>query len=231
MVLSLGIEEFAKQAGVSRASVFRFCEVMGLDGYKDLQRQFAALRPSETASTGEASLDWLTKSMYDSIYYTLNNLDMRAFEKAVSLLANANRVFWYGAGESGFMGELGNHRCWLLGIDSYAFRETIDLSNFGILRDKSNVFVFLSLSGAGSYLKKPLEMVKEENLTCIAITSRHISPLVEVADVVLHAASPRAKCGSNIVPVKAGFEALINALLYKAALERKINLEFGSELF
>lgn len=230
-VLSLGIDEFARQVGVSRASVFRFCRVMGLEGYKELQRQFAALRPTVKSATKDKTIEWLTQSMYDSIYYTLDNLDTQAFQSAVSLLKEANRIFWYGAGESGFMGELGNHRCWLLGIDSYAFRETIDLSSFARLRDKSNVFVFLSVSGEGSYLDKPLEMMREEKLPSIAITSTHISPLTEVADVVLHAASPRAKTGNNIVPVKAGFEAIINALLYKTALERGMSLEFGSELF
>ena len=40
------------------------------------------------------------------------------------------------------MGEIANHRCWHLGIDSYVFGETLDVTNFSILRDQACVFIF-----------------------------------------------------------------------------------------
>lgn len=230
-VLSLNVEQFAEAAGVSRATLFRFCEVLGLDGYNDLRRRFSAPRLDVQSKIDTPHMRWLTDAMYNSLYYTLNHLDVDAFHRAVSLLKDAKRVYWFGAGESGIMGELGNHRCWLLGIDSHAFRENVELSSFDLLRAKDNVFVFLSVSGNGPYLERPLQMVREENLTCIAITSEHFSPLVDAATVTLFAASPRARRGSNVVPVKIGFEVLINALVYETARERDIPLTLGSEMF
>ena len=168
-VLSMGIHEFAEKVGVSRATVFRFCKELGFGGYTDLQRSFSALRPVIQPPVRSPQLEWVTKSMYDAIYYTLHNLDPEAFQRAVDLMKNAKRLYWYGAGESGMMGEIGNHRCWHLGIDSYVFRET-----------RCNQFLHAARSGCRlspfrigrrTYLVKPLEMVKRENLTCIAITS------------------------------------------------------------
>jgi RpiR family carbohydrate utilization transcriptional regulator len=230
-VLSMGIHEFAEKVGVSRATVFRFCKELGFGGYTDLQRSFSALRPVIQPPVRSPQLEWVTKSMYDAIYYTLHNLDPEAFQRAVDLMKNAKRLYWYGAGESGMMGEIGNHRCWHLGIDSYVFRETLDVTNFSMLRDQGAVFIFLSVSGEGPYLVKPLEMVKRENLTCIAITSSHFSPLTEAAAVVLRVASPRSKLRNSIIPIKAGFEAIVNALLYETAKERGIPLELTTEMF
>lgn len=230
-VLAMGIDEFAQRVGVSRATVFRFCKEMGFEGYSGLQRSFSALRPVVKSPVGSPYLEWVTTAMYNSIYYTLQNLDPKSFQKAVELMARAKRLYWYGAGESGMMGEIANHRCWHLGIDSYVFRETLDVTNFAILRDQAAVFIFLSVSGQGPYLVKPLEMVKQENLTCIAITSSHFSPLTEAATVTLRAASPRAKLGESIIPIKAGFEAIVNALLYETAKARGIPLELTTEMF
>lgn len=230
-VLHMGIDEFAHTVGVSRATVFRFCKELGFGGYSDLQRSFSALRPVVQPPVASPQLEWVTKAMYDSIYYTLHNLDPVAFRQAVALMAKAKRLYWYGAGESGMMGEIANHRCWHLGIDSYVFRETLDVANFSMLRDQNSVFIFLSVSGSGPYLVKPLELVRQEKLTCIAITSHHFSPLVEAATVVLRAASPRSKVGTSIIPVKAGFEAIVNALLYETAKERGIPLQLTTEMF
>jgi len=230
-VLSMGIAEFAEAAGVSRATLFRFCKELGFGGYTELQRSFSALRPMVKPPMVSPQLEWVTTAMYDSIYYTLHNLDPVAFTQAVELLTNAKRLYWYGAGESGMMGEIANHRCWHLGIDSYVFRETLDLTNFSMLRDQECVLIFLSVSGTGPYLVKPLEMVKRENLTLIAITSSHFSPLTEAAAVTLQAASPRSTLGASIIPIKAGFEAIVNALLYETAKERGIPLELGTEMF
>jgi RpiR family carbohydrate utilization transcriptional regulator len=230
-VLSMGIDEFAEAAGVSRATVFRFCKELGFSGYSDLQRCFSALRPRVKPPVRSQHLEWVTKAMYDAVYYTLHHFDPEAFSRAVNLMAKAKRLYWYGAGESGMMGEIANHRCWHLGIDSYVFRETLDVTNFSILRDQACVFIFLSVSGNGPYLVQPLEMVKREKLTCIAITSSHFSPLTEVAAVTLRAASPRSRLGASVIPVKAGFEAIVNALLYETARERGIPLELGTEMF
>lgn len=230
-LLSLNIEEFAQAVGVSRSSIFRFCQVLGLQGYSDLQQQLSALRPILDQEQDDPVISWVTRSMYDAIYYTLHNLDMVAMQRAVDLMKDAKRIYWYGAGESGLLGELGNHRCWSVGIDSYAFRETLDIVNFDILKDKSNVFIFISLSGSRSIIEKSLELVKREGLTCIAITSVRESPLTKVATVNLYAASPRATKDPNIVPIRAGSEAIINSLVYKTALARNIPLKLGSELF
>lgn len=230
-VLSLGIDEFAAAVGVSRATVFRFCKELGFGGYTDLQRNFSALRPIVDVPIVSPSFKWVTTAMHDAIHYSLQHVDPEAFNKAVELMTRAKRLYWFGAGESGMMGEIANHRCWHLGIDSYVFRETLDLTNFSMLRDHECVFIFLSVSGEGSYLVKPLEMVKRENLTVIAITSRHLSPLTETAAVVLQAASPRAVLGGSVIPIKAGFEAVINALLYETAQARGIPLKLTSEIF
>ena len=135
-VLAMGIDEFTQRVGVSRATVFRFCKEMGFEGYSGLQRSFSALRPVVKSPVGSPYLEWVTTAMYNSIYYTLQNLDPKSFQKAVELMARAKRLYWYGAGESGMMGEIANHRCWHLGIDSYVFRETLDVTNFAILRIK-----------------------------------------------------------------------------------------------
>lgn len=231
LVLSLSIDEFAKEVGVSRATVFRFCEVLGLNGYTDLKRCFSARHLKINSKIQTPKMEWLTRSMYNSLYYTLSNIDPVDFAKAVNLLKDAKRICWFGAGESGILGELGNHRCWLLGMDSYFFRERLELSTFDVLLDDSNVYIFLSVSGEGPYFELPLKMIRDKNLNCIAITSKHLSSVAEAATVTLYAASPRSKQGANIVPIKIGFEALINALLYEAAKERGIKLDLGDELF
>jgi len=230
-VLSMGIDDFAAAVGVSRATVFRFCKELGFGGYTELQRNFSALRPMIEVPIVSSHFKWVATAMYDAIYYSLQHVDLEAFQKAVELMTRAKRLYWFGAGESGMMGEIANHRCWHLGIDSYVFRETLDLTRFSMLRDQESVFIFLSVSGEGSYLVKPLEMVKRENLTVIAVTSRHFSPLTETAAVVLHAASPRAVLGGSVIPVKAGFEAIVNALLYETAQARGIPLKLTTEMF
>lgn len=213
--LSQDLNSLARATGSSRSSVLRFIHELGFLGLRDLQRQ--ALKPATFNGKEDPLIRWLFESTAEAVKETYLTMNRKALAKAVDRCKEASRILWYGAGDSGFLAEMGNHRCWLLGINSGACTDEASLQGVSHTIDASQVVVVVSRSGNGDYLENALETIAKRDAFTIGITGSLLSYLARNCDIALIGRSREATIQDRFIPTRAGQELVVNALVLKTA--------------
>lgn len=222
-VVSMDLESIARETFSSRSTVLRCIQELGFSGLKELQRHIAEAVDTD-GKAGPIS-GWLYESTLMAVRETYKTLDYTALDEAVARCQRASRLFWYGVGDSGFLVEMANHRCWLLGIDSGVCTEEANLQSVSHTIDGSQVLIIVSRSGNGYYLVKPLEIAAQRNMFTIGITGSALSYLAEQCDVALVARTREAIVQDRFIPIRAGQELVINTLILETA--KALGIDFG----
>jgi RpiR family carbohydrate utilization transcriptional regulator len=194
-VVSLSIADLAKNAGVSQPTVMRFCQALGFGGFKEFKLRMAQslgagvpyvhreVRPEDSAAN-------LVAKVFDYSIATLvqvrDQLDANALEKAITLLAHADRIELYGLGNSGIVALDAHHKFFRLGISAVAYADPhIHGMAASILRP-GHVVIAISSSGRTRDLLRSIELARDAGAGVIGITASR-SPLAKLCSVVLHA--------------------------------------------
>ncbi|NMB25396.1 MAG: MurR/RpiR family transcriptional regulator [Firmicutes bacterium] len=214
-VMSQDLESIARETCSSRSTVLRCIQELGFSGLKELQRWVT--EPMGLGAESDMVSAWLYQSTLAAVRETYKTLDYTALDEAVARCQEASRLFWYGVGDSGFLVEMANHRCWLLGINSGVCTEEANLQSVSHTIDESQVLIMVSRSGNGHYLEKPLTIASQRNIFTIGITGSALSHLAEHCDIALIARSREATIQDRFIPIRAGQELVINALILKTA--------------
>ena len=205
----LDLEELAERLETSRSSVIRLCRRIGLEGYRDLQKHCVS-KNDFVDSFG--TLPWCYDAAAEVVEQTFAQLDRHDFLEVLDRCATAERVFWYGLGESGLLASIGNYKCWHLGINSAAFVEPAGFRSAAAMLKPNDVLITISMSGNGDYLREPVSMARQRGLYLVGMTSDRFSWLAKNVDMTLYAAAKIVHAGSEFIGIKAGFEALITSL-------------------
>ena len=221
--LSQDLNSLARATGSSRSSVLRFAQELGFLGLKDMQRQ--GLRLAAAYDREDPLLRWLYESTVEAVRETYVTIDYGALDRAVTRCKDASRIFWYGVGDSGYLAEMGNHRCWLLGINSGVCTDEANLQSVSHTIDASQVIVIVSRSGNGDYLESALKIIAKRGAFSIGITGSILSYLAQNSDIALIGRSREATIQDRFIPTRAGQELVINALILKTAQELGIAFE------
>lgn len=232
------VDQVATKLGVSPATVVRFAYRMGLDGYPDLQgrvRQLvrAQIRRAVAAPDGH---DAVTVHLDDSVFArslaldiedlrrTVQGLDLKQLERAVSVLDAAERLFVFGG--------LGSYAAaYFAGVTLDRLRgrsvalDANDALNAARLADATAsdalvVFTFAPYVRSGLRLA---QFAKSRKMPVLAVTDTPVSPVGRVADVALPAVVSGLSTHNSLVAVMAVTNALLNGLVVARsgrALER-----------
>lgn len=213
------LNDIAEATGVSRSTVLRFFKDLGFNGYRDLKQHLISLTDTSDA---DPLIEWILNSTEWVVKQTATSLDHKVLDEAIERCASAERLFWYGVGESGLLAEIANYRSWLMGIESSFCREMSHFTDFSYRLGSSEVLIVISLRGDGDYLYQTLEDVKNRGIFIIGLTSNRLSWLAENASLCLFPLSKGASIETRHVPMRAAYEALYNALILGTAQKRGI---------
>lgn len=106
-VIHMRIVDLASEANVSEPTVVRFCRALNYDGFQDFKLTLAQALASNSAfeqfsmNRKDTVLEFKQKifdSMIGNLMSTREQLDDNALEEAISALAKAGRVEFYGFG-------------------------------------------------------------------------------------------------------------------------------------
>lgn len=227
--LTLSLNEMASKTSTSRATILRFCQMLGLDGFHELKQLIGRRAPEDR---GNSMLQWCALVGQRCVTETFGVLDVDQFQEVCQTLASKRRLVWYGAGESGFLAEIGNHKCMHLGIDSLCSKEASHFLGVAPALNSDHAAIIISQSGDGSYspvgstyLEGPVQQCRQRGVFTVAITSNPLSWLGRHADEVLFAQSQVLLTKGNPVVIKAGFEALVSTLAIEVGLLRGAELQ------
>lgn len=189
----ISITELAEKAGVGEATVLRFCRRIGFKGFQDFKLCLAQVlvQPNPSiADIGEedelqAIIHQTTASLQQILEETRLLLNKDDVEKAVELMAAADRIFFFGAGASGIVAEQAMYSFTRIGKVCQAVRDTHFQAMASALLTERDVAVGISVSGSSMDTVDSVKLAQEAGAKVIAITHNVRSPITKVSDVDL----------------------------------------------
>ena len=204
-VAFLSVHQLASRAGVSSASVVRFCQDLGYSGYVPVQAEMKNLVQENMAPMQEIRLsiaestdggDALREAIKDNITCLENSYTpalREGFKRSIDMLASARTVYVLGLRTT-------------YSVSYYLYFMLCQVRDNVVIIEPGtgDMYDHLSMSGAGDvliaisfsrYTRQTLEItnfMRNRKLAVIAITDRHTAPIARQAEAVLVARnSPR----------------------------------------
>jgi DNA-binding MurR/RpiR family transcriptional regulator len=198
-VVALSITGLAHACGVSSTTVSRFCQRIGLGGY----RQFHISLARESGSpenliyievVPEDTLASVAQKIFatniQALHDTQRLLGMDVLERVVVALLYARRVDIYATGGAAVAAQELHFKCMQLGLNASAFLDSQMQMMSAASLAKGDVGFGISHSGMQWQVVEALEKVRAGGGTTVAMTSYPGSPVARTADLVLYTASP-----------------------------------------
>ena len=251
----LTISELAKRTSVSETTIFRFCKLLGLTGYKELRLALAegrglalgtqlsgmpAHRPGDEPGNGlgnDADLSFggimqrVVEANIEQLTRTATITSPDALERATESLLHASQIHIVGFGSSAPIAIDACRRFLSLGLNAMAHSDPHILAVVTAQSKPGTVFFGISCSGRTRDLIDCFESAGEKGLVRIVITSDPTSPVTKVADLVLVSAVRRMPPALDIIGTRisqlAIIEAISVALAENYAKDQAINNDTG----
>lgn len=193
-VAGLTQSEIAEAANVSVATVNRFCQTLGCEGFRDFNIRLAqsvavSLQylggPSRTNSETDQLVTQVFGALVDSLNLARSQLDGDALERAVSVLADARRLSFIGVGGgSANVAREGANRFFRLGIPAEAHADGYFQRMLASTLSAGDVIIAISASGQPAELLDSVAIASQYGAKTIGLTKTG-SPLARAADVAI----------------------------------------------
>ncbi len=193
-VLESTIENLARECDVSKASVVRFYQSLGFQGYKafliNIAQELGAVIPeTEEDINFQGDVAHLAKSVFEmnmrAIQSTLEALDFAQVERAIDVMAQARRIEFYGTGSSNAVAMDAYYKFLRIGLagnfDSNPHIHAISAS----LLTEEDVCCGLSYSGSTADVIEAMAIARQAGAKVIGITNFGDMPIAEVSDILL----------------------------------------------
>ena len=199
-VAAMNIAEVIKSTGVSKASVIRFCQALGFQGFRDfkqavigelLPRPNGHKKPESSREEGDwedalADPGHFLTYLAQSVAAAVMQMNSRTFATAVKAAAQARLLVWYGTGDSGFIAASGDHRCMINGINSRVINMPESLISITKSLSAADFLICITRSGRTASVLEPIRWVRQEApCQLLVITGDPGSPVARLADFCL----------------------------------------------
>ena len=187
------LREVAEAAGTSEPTVVRFCQHLGLSGFRELTLRLteALSRPVSYLHADVKSSDSLPDAVTKVVDASIHALvDLRGeltgmpVEAAVEHLASARQIVFAGLGASGHVAGDACHKFFRLGIPCSSFADVAGLMQFAAVAKPGDVLMLTSHTGVWPELADAADEARANGATVIAMTDAN-SPLAAAASMVL----------------------------------------------
>jgi RpiR family carbohydrate utilization transcriptional regulator len=186
------ITALAKKADVSEPTVVRFCRAIGFDGWHAFKMKLAqglALAPGadEAPQPDDLAAALVNKICSRSINTLLdlrNSLDADAIERALQVLAKAQRIEFYGQGTSGIVAIDAQHKFFRSGVPTVAYSDPHIHSIAASLLKEGDTVVAISQRGGTKELLRSVQLARNSGADIVALAPSG-TPLAELATVLI----------------------------------------------
>ncbi|WP_425089762.1 MurR/RpiR family transcriptional regulator [Stappia sp.] len=186
--------EIAKGAGVSDATVNRFCQSLGCDGFKEFKIRLAqsvavSLQYLGGQGNDRSPADQLVAQVFGALVDTLNTarsqLDGAALQSAIDMLADARRIVFFGVGGgSANVAREGANRFFRLGIPAEAHADGYLQRMIASTLERGDVVFAVSASGTPAELLDSVAIARQYGAATISLTKAG-SDLAEACDIAI----------------------------------------------
>ncbi len=191
--VSRNITALARHAQVSEPTVVRFCRTLGYDGWHEFKLKLAqglALAlpgANEQPAQDDLAADLVNKICSRSINTLLdlrNNLNPEAIEQALTILARASKIEFYGQGTSGIVAADAQHKFFRSGVPTVAYADPSIHSIAAALLREGDAVVAISQRGNSPALLRSVKLARRGGADVIVLAPSG-TPLAELATVLI----------------------------------------------
>ncbi|MCB1043423.1 MAG: MurR/RpiR family transcriptional regulator [Acidobacteria bacterium] len=218
------VPELAERTGVSEATIVRFAQRIGYDGFSGLKMDLMSvirkrMKPTEVGiqAFGIQS-DTLTAAAHqeiNNIHASIKTIDKESFQKAANALFRADHVYTFGMGVSAHLADLFRYLLVQIGLRASTLSPSFSSPREQLVPLRvTDLLVIFSLP---PYSKSSIELLDDtgkRGIPSLAITDRLSSPAARQANTSL------AMRSDNLMMTNAlgGLCVLMNALITEIAV-------------
>ncbi|MDI3567166.1 MurR/RpiR family transcriptional regulator [Bradyrhizobium sp. Arg816] len=240
-VALLSMREQARQAGVSPATLTRFAQRLGFDGFDGLKEIFAdnvregpesfAERAEELPVRREAEGDAAVigdtiDALHSHLKYLAQPSAIAALGAAVDVMAEARNIFCLGLRSSFPAAYLIHYACSLLGSPTIMIGGIGGTSNDALrLVSPGDVLLAVTVSPYTRYTVQASEFAVSRGAKLVAVTDSELSPVAKLSDVVICVRTETPSFFHSMTPVFAAAECLIELIAARQGSRALVALE------
>lgn len=236
--INSSINQVSARISVADATVFRFCRRLEFKGFQEMKIVLAAdiaknrqIEQEKSKYQNDETMS-LAEHVFQDNIRTLENtfqiLNSKAFNKAVDLLSEAERVAFFGSSGSVTIAQEAHRKFVRAGIMTYAPSDgEFQMLSASQLTSK-DVAVFISYSASDKHLLQVARTAETAGCPTIGLTGFMKSTLGDMMDVSLHTVSVPTDFRSESYVARAAQMTLVDAL-YANVINRKHTSEQTSD--
>ncbi len=193
----LNVKEFADSVGTSTASIVRFAKKLGYQSFVEFRLGFLEyLKESESGTTvyeavekGDSMdeiIDKISSGNSKAILDTAGSLNSGMVARAVDAILKADRVYFFGVGQSALVAEDFQLKLMRIGKDTIFYKDPHSQLASSVHLRKTDLAIGISNSGSSMEVFKALEKAKSKGATIISMTKLGRNPISSLADIDFH---------------------------------------------
>jgi RpiR family carbohydrate utilization transcriptional regulator len=236
-VAGMSIAELAAASETSEATVNRFSRALNYRGYGEMKLDVVradavggrdALSvikniPSSIEATDDLTMvaSKLVQSMAQGARDAAGAVNYEEVRRAIDTILSADRVYFYGIGGSGYVGDIAYHLFLKAGLVSSSCSDGYLQAVTSVLVTNRDVVIGISDSGVTRDVVSALRNARRCGAATIAMTGRRGTPIEEVADILLLTGSQQIPLYGDFLEARVS-QLFIVDLLYIGVLLRDV---------
>ncbi|MDT2547647.1 MurR/RpiR family transcriptional regulator [Enterococcus avium] len=216
------ISDLSAELGIADSTFFQFTKTLGFNGFKDFkmallkqENDLTAVTIHENVQKDDSELT-MAQKVFDSnmttLTYTKKLLKEEDLKKAVKMISESRRLYFFGVGGSEIVATDAYHKFLRSPISvGHSTDYHIQLMEASLLTDE-DCAVFISHSGKSKETIHMAEAVKKAGTKVIIITSQANSPLAKLGDVVFISISEEIEFRSEALASRIAQLSIIDSL-------------------
>lgn len=229
-IIHYSITRLAKKAGVSEATIVKFCQRIGYSGYQELKIMLAGSVEREKSPEkyiyGEIqpgdNLNTIINKIFQIYDQSLNNtrklMEITNLSECIGMILKANKIFFFGYGASGIVTNDAELKFKRIKFDAESVSDIHGQKTTAALLTERDLVIAISNSGQTKELVEALEIVRENGAKIIVITSNMGSPVTDFADKVLLTSSKETPFRGSALASRIAQLTIIDVLFLGVAI-------------
>ncbi|MCA0445059.1 MAG: MurR/RpiR family transcriptional regulator [Bacteroidetes bacterium] len=225
----LSVTEIGEKCGASKATVVRFAQELGFEGFIDFRDKLTEAVNTEFAylthlqlknESGFDSLFQVARQDVDNINETFSQINPEVFRDVVQSFLNSKMIFAAGLGISHLLSEILAYTLLQVGVRSVAFRQGYQTFEEQLhLLSEDDLLVVFSFPPYSTETLELAEKAKKANIKVVAFTNKLTAPIAEFADFLLPVKSENLIYCNSIASSLVVVNALATEIAIRSAKE------------
>lgn len=184
-MLDFSAKNIAKRLFTSEATLSRFAQKCGFDGYRQFIYRYREGLQNEENIPVEDGTRHILGTYQELLNKSYALLDEEQIKKVSKQIAEKGRIFVYGMGSSGCAAQELKIRFMRLGIDIESITDSHTMTMSSAVINEDSLAIGITVSGKTNGVVRALKTAKSKGAATVMISSVHLRKWDEFCDVVL----------------------------------------------